>query len=108
MADTVKVLAQSAPSAATETTLYTCASSNGTTVSTIMVCNTTASGDTFRIAVVPGGGSASTVNWVYYNVSIAANETFAATVGITLENTDVIRIYSTNGYCSFSVFGIEL
>ncbi len=48
---TYKVLAQSAPSATTNTTLYT--ASNATIVSTLNVANTGGAADTIRIAVRP-------------------------------------------------------
>ena len=107
MADVIKVLAQSAPASATETTLYTCGASNGAAVSSLMVCNTGGSADSFRIAVIPGGGSTAAANYLYYDVAIPSYETFAATIGITLADTDVIKIYATNGTCSFSLFGLE-
>jgi hypothetical protein len=52
---TYKVLAQSAPSAATATTLYT--ATNATIVSTLNVSNTGGAADTIRIAVRPAGAS---------------------------------------------------
>ena len=58
MATVYKVLGQSAPSAATATTLYTVPSATSTVVSTINVVNTNAStADTIRIAVRPAGAA---------------------------------------------------
>ena len=57
MAATYKVLGQSAPSATTETTLYTVPSSTSSIVSTITVCNRDTASGTFRIAIRPAGAS---------------------------------------------------
>jgi len=54
MATTYKVLAQSAPSATTETTLYTVPSSTSAVVSTIAITNQAGTSGTYRIAVRPG------------------------------------------------------
>jgi hypothetical protein len=46
--------------------------------------------------------------YVYYDIAIPASETFAATVGITLGETDVIRGYAGNSNLTMSVFGVEI
>ena len=51
MAETLKVLAQSAPAATTLTDVYTTPSLTSTTVSTLTVCNRGATAATFRISV---------------------------------------------------------
>jgi hypothetical protein len=55
MAITYKVLAQSAPSATTNTDVYTVGAGNQTTISTITMCNRAATAATYRIAVRPDG-----------------------------------------------------
>ena len=104
---TLKVLGQSYPSAATATTLYTCGVANGTVVSTINVCNTSATADTVRIAVRPAGATLANQHYVAYNLTIPANSQYTFTGGVTLANTDVITIYSTNGTTAFGAFGQE-
>lgn len=52
---TYKVLAQSAPTAATATTLYT--ATNATIVSTLNIANTGGAADTIRVAVRPAGAT---------------------------------------------------
>ena len=104
---TLKVLGQSYPTAATATTLYTCGVSAGTVVSTINVSNTSATADTIRIAVRPAGAALANQHYVAYNLNIPANAQYTWQCGITLANTDVVTIYSTNGTCAFGAFGQE-
>ena len=104
---TLKVLGQSYPSAATATTLYTCGVANGTVVSTINVCNTSSTADVIRIAVRPSGATLANQHYQAYGVTVPSNGQYSWTPGITLANTDVLTIYSTNGTCAFSAFGQE-
>ena len=107
MAETPKVLGQSNPSAAALTTLYTVPALTNTVSSTITVANRSATATTFRIAVSPSGAGISDEHYLYYDVPIPGNDTFATTIGISLEATDVIRVWATLATLSFNVFGIE-
>ena len=109
MATLYKVLGQSAPTAATATSLYTVPSATSTIISTINVVNTAASAaDTIRIAVRPAGATLATQHYIVYGVSLSAASTFTYTGGITLATTDVVTIYSANGTSSFNAFGSEI
>lgn len=104
-----KVLGQSAPGAATATSLYTCPSVTQTIISTINVVNTHAStADTIRIAVRPDGATLANQHYIVYGVSLSAGATFTYTGGITIDAADVITVYSTNGTSSFNAFGSEI
>jgi hypothetical protein len=102
---TYKVLAQSAPSATTATTLYT--ATNAVIVSSLNVANTGGAADTIRIAVRPAGATLANQHYLVYGVQVPSGSIFTYTGGITLANTDVITIYSTTGTSSFSAFGSE-
>lgn len=108
MPTTYKVLAQSNPSATTATTLYTVPSSTSTVVSTITVCNQAASAGTFRIAVRPGAATLAAQHYVAYDVAIAANDTTAITLGLTLATTDVVTVYASSATMSFNAYGSEI
>jgi hypothetical protein len=108
MATVYKVLAQSNPSATTATTLYTVPSSTSAVVSTITICNQAASAGTYRIAVRPAGATLAAQHYVAYDVAIAANDTTALTLGVTLATTDVVTVYASSATMSFSAFGSEL
>jgi len=108
MANAWKVLGQSNPSATTSTTLYTCPSSTQTIVSSIIVCNRSATGTSFRVSVDVNGGGDSNEDYIAYDVPIAGNETLALGHGITVDASDLIRVYATLATLTFSVFGQEI
>lgn len=108
MTDTLKVLGQSNPSATTLTTLYTVPGATQTTVSTIMVCNRSATATTFRIAIRPAGAAIDNAHYQAFDCEILGNELYALTIGATLATTDVISVYATLATLSFSAFGVEV
>jgi hypothetical protein len=103
-----KVLGQVIPSAATLTNLYTVPASTSTIVSTLAICNQTASARTFRIAIKKLGVSISDEMYIAYDSPIAASDSIFLTIGITLSATDVISVYSASGSVGFSLFGAEI
>lgn len=108
MANVWKVLGQSNPSAATLTTLYTVPGATSAVASSIVVCNRSATQTTFRVAIRPAGAAISNEHYLYYDVTIAGNDTFIATIGITLATTDVVSVYATLATLSFNIFGQEI
>lgn len=108
MAEALKVLAQSNPVAATLTVAYTVPGSTSATISSIVVCNRSATATTFRISVAVAGAANDNKQYLYYDEEVKGNTTFAATLGITLAATDVVRVYATLATLSFSVFGVEI
>ena len=108
MATTRKCLGQSNPSAATLTDAYTVPASTQATVSSLVVCNRSATATTFRISVAIAGAANDNKQYLYFDTNIPGNDTFIATVGLTLAATDVIRVYATLATLSFGFFGIEV
>jgi hypothetical protein len=108
MANTYKVLGQVAPSATTATTAYTVPSATQAVLSTIVVCNRDSSAGTYRIAIRPDGATLATTHYVAYDIAIAANDSTALTLGITLGDTDVVTVYASSANMTFSVFGSEI
>lgn len=102
-----KVLGQSAPSAATSTTLYTCPASTDAIVSSIIVCNRSATPTSFRLSVDVNGAGDSDADYIAYDVPILGNETIALGQGVTLDASDLIRCYATLATLTFSAFGQE-
>jgi hypothetical protein len=39
---------------------------------------------------------------------IAANDTFIATIGVTLATTDKVKVYATTANLTFQLFGSEI
>lgn len=107
MADTLKVLGQQAPNATTETDLYTVPASTQALGSSILVCNRGGSATTFRISVSVGGGATANKDYLYYGTQVPANNTYKATLGMSLGAADKVRIYAGNGNLSFTLFGME-
>lgn len=107
MAETPKVLAQDAPAGATDTDAYTVPGATTTVITSVVVCNRSGSSDTFRLWVAVDGAADSDEQYLYYDFTVPANDSFAATLGITLDASDVVRVRSANGNLSFNVFGIE-
>lgn len=105
---TYKVLGQLNPSATTNTTLYTVPSATSTVISSVTICNQASTAGTFRLMVRPAGASLTAVHYVAYDVVIAANDTIALTLGITLATTDVLSVYASSANLSFSAFGSEI
>ena len=107
MADALKVLGQSDPAATTVTTLYTVPDKTMTTVSSIVAANRTGSAITFRLSVHVEGASADDKQYLYYDKSVAANDSLTIVIGITLNQTDVVKVYTSAVNMSFNMFGCE-
>ena len=108
MAYAYKVLGQSAPSATTATDVYTVGAGKQAIISTITVANRSASGRTYRIAIRPAGATLANQHYIAYDVSLAAFDTTALTLGITLTATDVVTVYASTTDLSFGIFGSEI
>jgi hypothetical protein len=108
MPNVYKILGQSSPSTTTETVLYTVPAATSSVCSSISICNRGATQTTFRISVSAAGAVTANKDYLYYDVTLAGNDTFIATIGVTLATTDVIRIYSGNNNLSFQVWGTEI
>jgi len=108
MTNVYKILGQSSPSATTETTLYTVPAATSTICSSISICNRGITQSTFRVSISQAGATTTNKDYLYYDVTLAGNDTFIATIGVTLATTDVVRIYSGNTSLSFQLFGTEI
>jgi len=108
MPTTYKVLGQLAPSATTLTTLYTVPAATSAVVSTIAVTNRAATAATFRIAIRVAGAGISNEDYIAYDSTVAANDTTAFTIGVTLAATDVLSVYASTANLSFNAFGSEI
>lgn len=101
-----KVLGQLAATT-TATAVYTVPSSTETVVSTITVCNRAAAAKTYRIILRPNDETLADKHYIAYDVAIAANDTVALTLGITMDATDKLYVSSSTNDLSFNVFGSE-
>jgi len=76
--------------------------------STLVVCNRSATGTSFRISVAVAGAADDNKQYLFYDSAIAGNAVTTVTIGITLGATDVVRVYATLATLTFSLFGVEL
>ena len=108
MATTYRVLAQSAPSATTNTDIYTVPASTMSVLSTIVVANRAATSATYRIAVRPNGATLANQHYLAYDVTVGASDSTTITLGITMDAADVLTVYASTANLSFNVFGSEI
>lgn len=108
MATTYKVLGQSAPSATTNTDVYTVPAATTAVLSTIVVANRAATSATYRIAVRPNGAALANQHYIAYDVTVGASDSTTITLGITMDAADVLTVYASTANLSFNVFGSEI
>lgn len=107
MASTYKNLGQAAPNATTETDLYTVPGATSAVCSSVYACNRSGTATTIRISVSVGGGATATKDYLYYDLPLNGNDSFTATVGLTLAAGDKVRVYAGTANVSFSLWGSE-
>jgi glucose-6-phosphate dehydrogenase assembly protein OpcA len=103
-----KVLGQSAPSATTNTNLYTVPSATSAVVSTLVVANRSTSAAAYRIAIRPAGATIANQHYIAFDVAVGAGDSTTLTLGITLAATDIVTVYATSANLSFNAFGSEI
>jgi hypothetical protein len=110
MGTSYKVLGQTQGTAAltTYSTLYTVPSATGTIISTISVCNTSATDYKFRIALATSTTPAA-ANWIAYDSTAAGNDTAFITVSLCMDTTyKYLIVSSENTAISFTACGSEV
>ena len=108
MATTYKVLGQSSPVANTLTAVYTVPSATSTVISTITVCNQTASNASYSIAVAPNGEADNVKHYVIRGGVVPAADSIGITLGMTIDAADVVRCNTNFANVSFNIFGSEI
>ena len=107
MTAVIKVLGQLDPAATTTTVLYTAPNLTQTTVSSLVICNRTGSGITFRVSVHVAGAGANDKQFLFFDQALAANTTRTVVIGICLGQADVVKVYASAVDVSFNLFGVE-
>lgn len=108
MAETPKVLGQVAPLVTTLTDLYVVPASKAVIGSSVVVCNRSASPVTFRVSVAIAGAGDTVAQYLLYDVPCPGNDSYIATIGMTLATTDEVRVYAGTAVLSFNMFGVEI
>lgn len=93
----------------TAANIYTCPSATSTVVSTITICNTSATAATYTIGISTASGTFQASGYLVYQATIAGNDTVGLTFGTTLDSTNCFLVASSSANTvSFSVFGSEI
>jgi hypothetical protein len=108
MPNTYKSPAQLEPAANTLSTLYTVPSATQTVVSNIHACNMAGNSASIRVAIRPDGASISDIHYLYYGLVIAGNDTVEFGHGITMDETDVLSVWSSSGSIVFNLSYAEV
>lgn len=107
MPNVYKILGQVAPTATTNTTLYTVPASTSAVCSTLSICNRGVS-TLVRVAVRPAGAALANQHYIAYDVPVNQYDSVFLTIGATLAATDVVTVYANTSDVSFSLFGSEI
>jgi hypothetical protein len=102
-----KILGQSAPAAATVTTLYTCGSTGGAVVSSLTICNTGSVSLKVNVSAVSDASPDAPSQAIYFGLVVAPNDTFVSTIGMALATNGRITVSTTIATASFTLFGTE-
>jgi CDP-diglyceride synthetase len=92
----------------TYATLYNTSASATAVISTITVCNTASTAATYRIGIMGSAGTPGASEWIIHGATVAANDTGALTLGVTLGNSQFIRISSSANTVAFAAFVSEI
>ena len=108
MTEILQVLGQIVPSANTLTPLYTVPGSISASVSSITICNQNSLDVLIRISIAVGGEADDPKQYLYFDLPLDGNDTFIATIGISLASGDIVRVQSNTENVSFNIFGVEV
>ena len=100
----VSVLAQLFPAAAVETLLFSVPLANRAFFQGLTVCNHGAA-DTFRVSISLQGAATTAKDYIFFDNPLGANNTLLVELDVTMGAKDAVRVVSTNGTCSFIMYG---
>jgi len=101
-----KVLAQVEMTANTSTDIYTVPDGTEAEV-VVVICNRTNGAQSFRLSLAVAGATLDTKQYLYFDTSIAANDSKVADIGIRLQARDVVRAYVSDTAMTVSALGSE-
>ena len=108
MAESLTYLCQRQPSALVRDDAYTVPLGASVVVSSILASNVGGVADSWSISIARGGAAHASSQILYSGLPLAASDTFAATLGVTLQAGDVLRVMSVGGHVAFHAFGSVL
>ena len=99
---------QGTASTGTYVTLYTTPTSTSAVISSIVICNQTASELTVRIGLTTTAGTPTSAQFLVFDAVVAGNDTVSLTLGVTMDASKFLRVSSSANTCSFSAFVSEI
>lgn len=99
---------QGTSSTGTYATLYNTGASTTAVISTIAICNAASSSATYRIGFDTTAGTPGNGEWLVYDAVVPANDTVFLTTGVSLGNTEYIRVSSSANTVHFTAFVSEI
>lgn len=106
---TYKVLGQTNPTTTgTAATLYTVPAATQAFCSTLSVCNQGPTTSAVRVAVQPAGAAVTAASYILYDQVVYPNDSLFLTIGLALNQTDVVSVQANTSSISFNLFGSEI
>ena len=99
---------QGTASTGTYATLYTTPAATSAVISSIVICNTTASAATYRIGLDTTAGTPGASEWLVHDATVPANDSIILTFGACLDAGKYIRVSSSADTVTFSAFVSEI
>jgi len=103
MATTYKVLGQLNPAANTLSNVYTVPAATQAVISTITVCNQSASNASYSISVSNNGVADNASHYIIRGGVVPAADSIGITLGLTLDASDQIRANTNSANISFNI-----
>jgi len=108
MATTGKILGQLAPTADTNTNLYTVPADTYTVSSTLIIANRGATAGTMLIWLRVAGAAVEDKQVIMPTVPVSPNDATTLTLGITLGAGDIVTVKASTGDFSVNLSGLEI
>jgi hypothetical protein len=111
MANTYKRLGAINPSANTQTNVYVIPAATEAVISTITICNQSASNASYSLALMPSSifsTSAGDAHFLVRGATVPAADTIILTIGLTGNAGSVLAANTNNPNVSFAAFGTEI
>ena len=105
---TYKILGQVNPTSTSLTTLYTVPATREAFVSTLSICNFGATTANVTVAVRQDGAAIDPKQHLLYNRPIVPADSLFLTLGLSVDQSDVISVSSTTSSIAFGLFGSEI
>jgi hypothetical protein len=105
---TYKILGQVNPTTTALSTLYTVPGAKEAFISTLSICNFGATTANVTVAVRADGAAIDPKQHILYNIPIVPADSLFLTLGLSVDQNDVISVSSTTSSIAFGLFGSEI